>query len=128
MILLDTCGLLALQEGGRGISEPTRVLLEAPGSAVFISAISAFEIGQKHAAGKLILPCEPSRWFASMLAHHQVQEIGVSSSIGLIAAALPGLHKDPFDRLIIATAMEHCLPILTTDQLIPTYPGITTLW
>ncbi|MDZ4287878.1 MAG: type II toxin-antitoxin system VapC family toxin [Prosthecobacter sp.] len=127
-LLLDTCGLLALQNGGRELSEAARLQLEAPGSEVWISAISAFEIGQKHAGGKLILPCDPDAWFQAMLKHHQVREIPVTSAIGIRAAGLPLLHKDPFDRLIIATAQEHGLEILTSDRTISTYPGITTLW
>lgn len=128
MILLDTCGLVALQDGGRALSEAARILLEAPGSEVFISAISAFEIGQKHNAGKLILPVDPAVWFPAMLRQHQVRELPITSSICLTASALPLLHKDPFDRLIIATAREHGLQILTSDQVIPTYPGVLTLW
>jgi len=128
MILLDTCGLIALQDSGRALSEATRILLEAPGSQVFISAISAFEIGQKHNSGKLILPQVPAIWFPAMLRQHHVRELPVTSSISLTASALPLLHKDPFDRLIIATAKEHGLQILTSDQMIPTYPDLITLW
>ncbi len=128
MILLDTCGLIALQDSGRALSEVSRILLEAPGSQVFISAISAFEIGQKHNSGKLILPRAPAIWFPAMLRQHHVHELPVTSAISLTASALPLLHKDPFDRLIIATAQEHNLQILTSDLIIPTYPGVTTLW
>jgi PIN domain nuclease of toxin-antitoxin system len=128
MILLDTCGLLALQDGGQALSESSRIQLEAPGSRVFISAISAFEIGQKHASGKLILLKPPAIWFPAMVRQHHLEELPVTSSIALTATSLPPLHKDPFDRLIIATALEHRLQILTSDAILPTYPGITTLW
>lgn len=128
MILLDTCGLIALQDGGRDFSESTRILLEAPRSEVFISAISAFEIGQKHRSGRLVLPLHPDAWFSAMIKHHHLRELPVTSAIVLSATELPLLHKDPFDRLIIATAIAHHLQILTLDRIIPTYPDVETLW
>lgn len=128
MILLDTCGLLTLQNGGRELSDIARIRLEAPGSEVFVSAISAFEIAQKSRSGKLALKQTPCEWFPAMLKHHHLVEIPVTSSICLGATALPPLHRDPFDRIIIATAMELRLEILTSDKTIPTYPGIRILW
>ncbi|MCC5840384.1 MAG: type II toxin-antitoxin system VapC family toxin [Opitutales bacterium] len=128
VILLDTCGLLALQTGGEALSETARAQLEAPGSEVFVSAISAFEIGQKHGAGKLILQQPPGVWFFAMLQHHQLVELPVTARICAAATALPAIHKDPFDRIIIATALEKHLVILTSDKTIPTYPGIRVLW
>jgi PIN domain nuclease of toxin-antitoxin system len=128
MILLDTCGLLALQDGGLALSEEARGRLEAAGSEVFVSAITAFEIGQKHGAGKLILKQAPSVWFPGMLHHHQLVELPVTSDICTAATALPPLHKDPFDRIIIATALKKHLTILTTDKIIPAYPGVRVLW
>lgn len=128
MILLDTCGLLSLQSGGAEHSSAARTQLEAPGSRVFVSAISAFEIGQKLAVGKLMLPSEPGSWFQAMLLHHQIEEIPMSSDIAIAATTLPGIHRDPFDRIIIATALALDLCILTSDRIIPTYPGVQTLW
>lgn len=128
MILLDTCGLLALQDGGRDLTEATRAQLEAPLSEVFVSAISAFEIGQKHNTGKLILKQAPGIWFPAMLKHHQLVELPVSAGICTAATELPPIHKDPFDRIIIATALANKLSILTSDKIIPTYPGVRVLW
>lgn len=126
--LLDTCGLLALQNGGKEFSRKTRRLLEAPGSKVFVSAISAFEVGRKAASGRLMLPCDLSRWFPGMLKQHLLTEIPVSSMIAITATALPPIHKDPFDRIIIATALKYQVPVITSDETIPTYPDIQTLW
>lgn len=128
MILIDACGLIALQCAPESFSEEARKRLEAPGSQAFVSAITAFEIGQKHASGKLILPLPPHEWFVSVLHHHHLDELAVSSTIALAATALPPIHRDPFDRILIATALAGKLTILTSDRIIPTYPGITTLW
>ncbi len=126
--LLDTCGLLAVQGGGIALSQHVRELLEAPGSEVRVSVISAFEIGQKLAAGKLALPCELARWFPAILLQHTLRELPLTSSICIAAAGLPSIHKDPVDRLIIASALEFQLPIITSDRTIATYPGVITLW
>lgn len=128
MILLDTCGLLALQNSLQALSESARARLEAPGSEVFVSAISVFEIGQKQNTGKLALKQSLGVWFPAMLNHHQLVELPVTSMICALATSLPPIHKDPFDRIIIATAMEKHLAILTSDKTIPTYPGIRVLW
>ena len=126
--LLDTCALFALTESGRALSAPTRRLIEAPHSEVWISAISAFEIAQKHHHGRLTLPLPPEVWFRAVLEQHQVQELPLTSTIGALAAALPPIHRDPFDRLILATALNHQLTIITSYQIIQNYPGIRTLW
>ena len=52
----------------------------------------------------------------------------MTSSVAASATALPPLHKDPFDRIIIATALEKRMPILTSDKTVPTYPGVRVLW
>jgi PIN domain nuclease of toxin-antitoxin system len=128
MILVDTCGLLALQDGSEAFSKSACQRLEEPGSKVYVSAITAFEIGQKHASGKLVLPISPQEWFEAMLRQHRIEELPVTSSIGIAAAALPLIHRDPFDRILVATALAHHLTILTSDRIIPEYPGIETVW
>lgn len=128
MILLDTCALLALQEKKSPFTLPTQRLLEAPASNVYISSISAFEIGQKERSGQLKLPCPLKDWFLAMLIHHHLQELTISIEICAEATSLPLIHRDPFDRLIIATAMVHQLTIVTSDRIIPQYPQIKTLW
>jgi PIN domain nuclease of toxin-antitoxin system len=126
--LLTTCALLAIHDGGAAFSKEVRILLEAPDSQVFVSAISAFEIGQKLAAGMLALPSELARWFPAILKQHYLTDLPLTAAICITATALPPIHKDPFDRLIIATAMIHKLTIITCDTTIAAYPCIKTLW
>ena len=119
--LLDTCALLAIQDGGTAFSKKVRSLLEAPGSIVMVSAISAFEIGQKIASGKLALPCTLGHWFQSMLRQHALTEIQITSSICIAAAALPVRHKDPFDRILVAQARTEAMVLLTADTTVAAY-------
>ena len=90
---------------GRGAAE----LIRSTPEGLFVSAISAFEIGQKAAAGKLLLPRPVDAWFAAMLQWHGLHEIPVTGVIAACANLLPAIHQDPFDRLLIATAQEHRL-------------------
>ncbi len=128
MILIDACGLIALKDGTEAFSSMACQRLEEPGSTVYVSAITAFEIGQKHASGKLILPLPPEEWYDAMLRQHQIDELPVSSSVAFAAAGLPAIHRDPFDRIVVATALAEKLTILTSDRIIPKYPGVSTLW
>lgn len=125
-LLLDTCALFALADHGATFSPKAKKALNR--GSVWISSISAFEVAQKYHGGKLLLPLPPAEWFSAMLQQHFIQELPLNSTTGCLAAALPPIHKDPFDRLIIATALEKQLTILTSDKTISRYPGVKTLW
>jgi PIN domain nuclease of toxin-antitoxin system len=128
MILLDTCVLLWLAADSTAISTRAAEIIRNPPGALVVSAISAFEIGQKAAAKKLSLPRPVDLWFSAMLQWHGLHEIPISGAIAARATLLPGIHRDPFDRLIIATAQEHRLQILTPDATIAKYSHLTTVW
>jgi len=128
VILLDTCALLWLAIKPAALSETARHTLAANAGALFVSTISAFEIGQKTARGKLRLNLPPEKWFPRALELHGLRESAFHSQIGLAAAALADLHRDPFDRLLVATAQVQNLTLLTPDPLIRQYPGVRALW
>ncbi len=60
--------------------------------------------------------------------HHGINEIPVSWRIGYRATELPDIHNDPFDRLIIATAQNRGLRIVTKDEIFPQYPEASVVW
>jgi PIN domain nuclease of toxin-antitoxin system len=128
MILIDTCVLLWLAADPSAISEKAAELIRDPSEELFVSAISAFEVGQKAAARKLFLPCPVDKWFAAMVERRGLREIPVSGAIAARATLLPAIHRDPFDRVLIATAHQQQLTILTPDQTIAKYPGVLTVW
>jgi len=128
VILLDTCVLLWLGSDPEEISLVVRQRMEDGATKVFISAISAFEIGQKAVRGRVKLPQPVDQWFAAMLTHHQLDELPVTSRIAALATRLPPRHRDPFDRLLIATALEHRLSLVTPDDKISQYSEIQSLW
>ena len=128
MILLDTCVLLWLALDQSHLSSTARQTLAAQAGRLWVSPITAFEIGQKHAAGKLELALPPARWFPRALELHGLREARFDAAIALAAAALPRLHNDPFDRLLIATALDQNFTLLTPDEKIRPYPGLASLW
>jgi PIN domain nuclease of toxin-antitoxin system len=128
MILLDTCVVLWLEADPSAISEAAcQAMTGAPGS-LWVSAISAFEIGQKAAAKKLTLRRPVDQWFPAVLDRHGLREITISGAIAARATRLPPIHRDPFDRLLIATAQQQHLTLLTPDPTIAKYPALRTLW
>lgn len=124
-VLLDTCALLALS---RGTLSPraAAALRGAPEAAV--SVVSAWEIAIKVAAGKLSLSAPPKTWFDGLLTRHRLRELPLHSGVACAAAGLPALHRDPFDRVLIALGQIHSLTLITHDEVIPRYPGVRTLW
>lgn len=127
-ILLDTCTLLWLTMDQNKLSGSAKKIIRANANKLFVSAISAFEIGIKHAKGKLELPLTPQEWFAKAVELHGLIEVPINSDIAAIATALPKIHDDPCDRFIIATSQAHELVILSPDQHFRNYPNTTTIW
>lgn len=93
-----------------------------------MSAISAFEVGTKHRRGSLALPSEPRDWYPQAIRLHGLQELPVNGTIALQSTQLPMIHKDPADRIIVATAQVENLTILTPDPLIRAYPDVRVEW
>jgi PIN domain nuclease of toxin-antitoxin system len=120
VMLLDTCAMLWLAHDQNKIGRETLDLIaETP--VVYISAVSAFEIGLKHKAGKLHLPVSPKSWFQKLIKHHHIEVIDLDWDICIKATELPDIHKDPCDRFIIATALIKQLPVVTADKRFEAY-------
>lgn len=72
-------------------------------------------IGIKYKSGKLKLPVAPRQWFDAIIEYHQLDLMDLDVNICVRATELPSIHKDPCDRLIIAAALIHKLPVVTAD-------------
>ena len=119
-MILDTCALLWLTQGGGELSETALQCIDAA-SVVYVSAISGFEIGIKVQKGKLGLPARPLDWFVSVLEHHDIEVLPLDLEICIRSTELPTMHADPCDRMIIATAQLRHLPVVTTDPIFSQY-------
>ena len=119
-LILDTCALLWLAASDKRLSRSTfKKINEAP--AVYVSAISGFEIALKTAHGKLDLPDPPREWFRKIVNHHGLAILPLELDICIAAAQLPPIHDDPSDRFIIAAAKAGNLPVVTADERFEAY-------
>ena len=128
MLILDTCVLLWLADDQDRIPPHARDLIQANAGALYVSAISAFEIGIKCARGRLQLPLPPEEWLTRALVVHGVSECPVTSRIAVRSTALPMFHADPCDRIIIATAQLYGCAVITPDAHIRAYPEVRVEW
>jgi PIN domain nuclease of toxin-antitoxin system len=126
-LLLDTCTFLWTLSGGPELPPHIAAMVRDAENDVFLSAASAWEIALKHAAGKLILPADPSRFVPAMRAERGIVSLAVDEEAALHALRLPLLHRDPFDRLLVSQAIVHGLTILTPDPVVARSPA-RTLW
>jgi PIN domain nuclease of toxin-antitoxin system len=117
-LLLDTHAWLWWQSGDRRLGSRARqAVLAAP--AVLFSAASAWEIAIKTRLGKLTLPKGAS--IEEQLALDGFESLAVTLAHAEAVRALPALHRDPFDRMLVAQASEEDLVILTKDPQIRQY-------
>jgi PIN domain nuclease of toxin-antitoxin system len=82
---------------------------------VSISAISCYEIALAHQRGRLELPCSANQWFQEALAPAGITVFPLTPEIACRAVDLSPVHKDPFDRLIIATTLEYEAKLASVD-------------
>jgi PIN domain nuclease of toxin-antitoxin system len=117
-LLLDTQVLLwCLADPGR-LSHRTRRRIESPTERVLVSAVSAWEIEIKRALGKLKAPDDLDR----QLSERRFAELELRVQHVQELWTLPDLHRDPFDRMLIAQASAEGLTLVTADERVRAYP------
>jgi len=126
-LLLDTCTFLWVLIGAAELSPRAASLVRAAENDVFLSSASAWEIATKYSRGQLRLPDRPERYVPDERNARGISPLGIDEESALHVARLPALHRDPFDRMMVAQAIVHGLTILTPDPLISQYP-IRTIW
>lgn len=126
-LLLDTCAFLWIVGGATQLSARAREAFADPANEALLSAASAWEIAVKHRLGKLPLPCPPDEFVPVQRAAHGIEPWPVDEEAALHVAKLPDLHRDPFDRMLVAQAVVGGLVVLTPDAPIRQY-AVRTLW
>ena len=126
-LLLDTCTFLWMATGDAALSVAARAAITDPGNEVWLSTVSAAEIAVKHRLGRLRLSEPPERLVPRVREAHGVAALALGEAAALGLGRLPELHRDPFDRLLIAQALAEGLVVVTPDEAIRGYP-VRTLW
>ena len=125
--ILDTCALLDLHLDPESVSDDCRSVILTQ-DKLNISGFSFIEISQKVSTGKLNLKCQITDWFEKAVPPELISTVEISPEIAVEAYNLPGdFHKDPADRIIVATARVKNLTIITSDFRILEYPHVNSL-
>jgi PIN domain nuclease of toxin-antitoxin system len=109
------------------LSKFARSLIAEESNVSLVSAVSAWEIATKVRLGRLPAAVDLVEDFAGDLARHRMEILAVSAEHGIRAGLLPGPHKDPFDRMLIAQALAENVPIISNDGALDGY-GARRLW
>ena len=126
-LLLDTHALLWWLLGDPELSITARSAIGQPGNDVFVSAASAWEIATKFRIGKMPKAAVIAADIAGIVAQHGFIELPLAIHQGQLAGALPGIHKDPFDRMLVAQAILTDMTIVSNDEILGAY-GVGRLW
>ena len=125
--LLDTHAVLWIVESSPRLSPKIRALARSHRSDAFaVAAISLLEIARKAHTGEIDLAPDPAVWLEDLA--HRFQILPLTPAIAWRAVELEWAHKDPADRLICATALEHKLTLVTQDKEIARWRGVPVLW
>ena len=126
-LLLDTHTLLWWTTEKPGLSANARSLLSSLESEVLVSAASAWEVATKARMGKLPGAEAFAAEFTQRVGKLGFRKIPISVEHAQRAGLLPGLHKDPFDRMLIAQALAEDIPIVSNEQLFDEY-HVRRIW
>ena len=103
-------------------------LLRNPMHTLFLSTASTWEVQIKIGIGKISFTEEWEKIVRREIENNSFQIMPVSLEHTFTLKTLPSLHKDPFDRMLIAQALTENFTIATNDSFIKQYPGIQTVW
>jgi PIN domain nuclease of toxin-antitoxin system len=120
--LLDTQFVIWIPIDDRRISRAARTILMSAANEFAFSAASLWEIAIKRSQNRGDFAFDPREIRKQMIANGY-DELSVEGSHTVSVDALPPIHKDPFDRLLIAQALVEGITLLTVDPVIARYPG-----
>lgn len=125
--LLDTHALIWWMTTDSHLSKPAYALIKDQNNISLVSAVSAWEIATKVRLGRLPAAADLIQNFVEDLARERIEILAVTAEHGIRAGLLPGPHKDPFDRMLIAQALAENVPIVSSDRALDGY-GVKRLW
>ncbi len=121
-LLLDTHVLLWAAGQPEKLTPAARQQLESPENELLFSAASLWEIAIKHGLGRDDFRVAPRLLRRGLLDNGYI-ELPITSAHAVALDSLPPIHKDPFDRMLVAQSITEGVTLLTADPLVAQYPG-----
>jgi PIN domain nuclease of toxin-antitoxin system len=120
-ILLDTHVFLWWITDHPQLSPLARNLIGEMNNTLYWSAASSWEVSIKYALGRLPLPGPPAEFLPPELAKNRIESLPIQDKHGFRAGLLPPHHRDPFDRMLAAQAIEESLILVSNDRMLSHY-------
>jgi PIN domain nuclease of toxin-antitoxin system len=121
-LLLDTHIFLWFVSGDAKLPRPLHDAIRDASNEVFLSSVSVWECVVKHALGKLPLPAAPEVYLPDQRRRHGIETLPLAEAHVAKLAAIPAIHRDPFDRMLICQALGADLMLATLDPIVRNYP------
>lgn len=120
-LLLDTHILLWAAEGSAQLSSKAKSLIENPDNQLYFSSASLWEIAIKNKLGRADFKVDLAVLRRSLL-ENGFEEIAINSAHAISVEALPDIHKDPFDRMLLSQTLVEGVTLVTADSVVGQYP------
>lgn len=132
MIVPNTLALQWCANGERAqlsAAAASAIDAELDGGQILVSSMSAWELAMLVERGRVALSMDVASWLDTLSRIDAVQMVPVDSEIAVKSVQLPGdFHKDPADRIIVATARKFAAPLVSADEKIRSYPHVRAIW
>ena len=130
MLLLDTQTWIWAISAEKQLSAKAKKLIKkTPANQRAIASISIWEFAMLCSRGSIHVKVTPEQWLDNAVHKTGIQVFDLSAQVALESCNLPGkFHKDPADRIIVATARIHNMNLVTKDQKIIDYPHVESVW
>lgn len=125
-LLLDTHSFLWFATGDAALSPAALQAIQTTRD-VYVSAATAWEVRTKYRLGKLPRAAAVAHDLAEVVQRLEFTELGITFADGDLAGSLEGAHRDPFDRMLIAQALNHRLAFVSNESVFEDF-GVTLLW
>lgn len=126
-LLLDTHAFLWWVADDERLSPRAAALIAEPSNEVLVSAATAWEVVVKSALGRVEVPTPVDRFLTAQIEANAFIPLPIHMRHALGLAALPQIHRDPFDRILVAQAVAEDLTIVSRDRVMDGYP-VTVEW
>ena len=126
-LLLDTHALVWWWKDDPRLPAKARAVIADPVNTVYVSAVSAWEIATRQRLGKWPEADHVVAEYTSLVRRSRFNTLAIGMEHALRSGSLPGPHRDPFDRMLIAQAEIEAVPVVTADSIFQAY-GAETIW